>query len=105
MANVLSITVERLYDNDPDLSWLDATDDDMGTGFEAYASERKKSYGDEWWMIGIRASAQVAIGGVPYTITSTGLWGIESDSEEDQLVQIGEEEIRELHGILEEMGL
>ena len=95
------ITVERLWDDDPDLSWLDQTDDQMGDGFEDAARERTEGYrrGD-WHMIGIRAYADVYVNGVRQRLTSAGLWGIESDSDEDYLRSIEEEERDELAEII-----
>jgi hypothetical protein len=47
---------------------------------------------DEWWFIGIRARAEVCIvrngTGVYHTLTSAGLWGIESDSGEDYFAAV-----------------
>lgn len=103
------ISVLRLDDSDPDLSWLDQTDDEMGEGFEAQAAERKASYGDDWEMIGIRATAQVLIpmGGASnmQTIESPGLWGVESDSTDEYLHQIEDEQLDELRGILDALGI
>jgi hypothetical protein len=57
-----------------------------------------------WEFIGIGAKAEVVIGSVCQTITSGGLWGIESDSEEDYLKEEEENQLAELRGILHEMG-
>jgi hypothetical protein len=50
----------------------------------------------EWSMIGIRAKASITIirngVGTIYTMTSAGLYGVESDSGEDYLNEIFEEE-------------
>lgn len=57
-----------------------------------------------WYFLGLRATAEVVIGGVSQKITSGGLWGIESDSGADYLREIGTEQLTELAEVLEEMG-
>ena len=55
-----------------------------------------------WYYIGIRAEAAVSVdgnnpqGGVTQTITSGGLWGIESDSGRDYLESVEKEELADL---------
>ena len=44
------------------------------------------------------------VAGVCQTITSGGLWGIESDSTPDYLSEIGQEEIEQLQEILQALG-
>ena len=58
----------------------------------------------DWSFIGIRAQAEVVVDGVCQSITSGGLWGIESDSEESYLSSVEEEELTSLRGILHELG-
>ncbi len=58
----------------------------------------------EWGFIGIRAQAEIAVCGVCQTITSGGLWGIESDSEEEVFREEAREQLAELRGILNELG-
>jgi hypothetical protein len=101
----IRITVERLIDDDPDLSWLDQTDDVMGEGWQAQADERKERYNDgDWQMLGIRATATwlAPMGGasILQTITSGGLWGIESDSDPAYLAQIEDEQIEDVRQIM-----
>ncbi len=104
MITIDTIRTVTLDDQDPDLSWLDQTDDQMGEGFEADANDRKDSYGDSWAMIGIRAEADVVIAGTVQTIISPGLWGIESDSSRDYLKEVETEELQQLADILIELG-
>jgi hypothetical protein len=67
--------------------------------------ERMEAYNaDDWSFIGIRAQAEIAIGGVCQTITSGGLWGIESDSDESYFREVEHEELNQLRGILHELG-
>jgi hypothetical protein len=63
----------------------------------------------EWSMLGIKAEAEtvIEIGGGNWkldTITSGGLWGLESDSDEKYLKEIEAEQLAELKGYLKEYG-
>ena len=53
----------------------------------------------------MRAEADVVIGGVVQTLTSGGLWGIESDSGEEYIEEVAGEEYSELRKILTEVGV
>lgn len=100
-----SITVRRQPDLDPDLSWLEQTDEQMGEGFEASSRERLEAYNrGDWEMVGVDAVAEVVIGGVIQTIQSGGLWGIETDSDESYFTEVANEELASLAGILAEIG-
>lgn len=59
---------------------------------------------DDWQYIGVKAQAEIVIDEVCQKITSGGLWGIESDSEESYLKEVESEEMAELRGILYELG-
>lgn len=104
------VTLERLDDDSPDLSWLEQTDKEMGEGFEAQSKARLESYGDSWFMIGIRAKAQVSYPCGPNgerrldSFTSGGLWGIESDSGESYLKSIEADELEDLASHLNRFG-
>jgi hypothetical protein len=51
----------------------------------------------EWCFIGIRAEAEVQVGSdVVQRITSGGLWGVESDSDKDNLESTAREELAQL---------
>jgi hypothetical protein len=67
--------------------------------------ERATAYNDgDFGFIGIRAQAEIVIGGVCQTITSGGLWGIESDSEESYIKSVEQDELADLRGILHNLG-
>jgi hypothetical protein len=84
-----------MFDPFPDASYLEAE------GFH----ERREQYDNgDFGFIGIRAEAEIVVAGVCQTITSGGLWGIESDSTPDYLSEIGQEEIEQLQEILQELG-
>jgi hypothetical protein len=63
---------------------------------------------DEWHFVGIQAVAHVLIvrngTGTSYTLTSPGLWGIESDSGQDYFDEVFEEEKATLLADLTAMG-
>ena len=92
---ILKISIERDIDEDPDTSYLEQD------GFEKRLAEYRNS---DFWFIGIRAKAAVAINSTWQQVTSGGLWGIESDSDPEYLKSIELEELNSLRGILHELG-
>ena len=67
--------------------------------------ERRQQYDNgDFGFIGIQAEAEIVVAGVCQTITSGGLWGIESDSTPDYLSEIEQEEIEQLQEILHALG-
>lgn len=111
MSNVkVTVTFKReeCDDNNPDLSWLEQTDAQMGEGFEAQSTKRLAEYNrGDWHMIGIRAVAtiQVERGNFTtcYELSSPGLWGIESDSEQSYLESVFKDECSVLQADIEAM--
>ena len=84
-------------------------------GTEEYQKYGKQDYdrmeglnAGHWWFIGIGAKAQVVTtktgAGVVQTITSGGLWGIESDSDNAYLRQVEDEQLTELVEELKRLG-
>lgn len=64
---------------------------------------------NEWWYVGIRAEAVIETSDEGSTwlrqaITSGGVWGIESDSDDEYFSEIGGEELDQLKGTLLELG-
>lgn len=92
---ILSIKVERLFDNDADTSYLEQE------GFEDRLDQYRR---DVFTFIGIRAKAEISIDGLCQTITSGGLWGIEDDSDEAYLSTIESDEITGLCNQLSALG-
>jgi hypothetical protein len=87
-------------DEYPDLSWLD---DDAGR-------ERLDAFRDgSWHMVGIQAAATVLIPlgdhFVAQTVISPGLFGIESDSDEDHFDAVFAEECASLAAMLAAIGV
>ena len=64
---------------------------------EAY--ERK-----QWCFVGLRAEAKIVVNGICQTISSGGLWGIESDSEDAYFAEVAQEELHSLADLLTELG-
>jgi hypothetical protein len=63
----------------------------------------------DWYFLGISAEAKISVPsgyqtGTLQTITSGGLWGIESDSEDSYLESIEQEELSELRSQLKALG-
>ena len=94
---VESITIRRIMDEQPDLS--------------EYGEERmdKYNYGG-WYSMGIRAECVVSrrVGGGNRrleTFTSGGLWGIESDSGDDYLNEVAQDELDDLKEHLKAFGI
>jgi hypothetical protein len=84
------------HDEDPDTSYLEQDE------FE----ERLAAYQNgDFTFVGVRAEADVVIGGVSQTLTSGGLWGIESDSGKEYIEEVAGEEYSELRKILTEVGV
>lgn len=79
--------IDIIGDENPDVSYLEQE------GFE----ERLAAYRNgDFGFIGIRASVQISIPHgkcfILQSFESPGLWGIESDSDNDYLKSVGEEE-------------
>lgn len=105
MSNAInSIEIRQEIDTDPDLSWLDQTDEQMGAGFEKRSAARKASYGDDWHMVGVYAIAGITVRGVTQAIETGGLWGTESDSDASHFAEIAKEQYDELAAMLRELG-
>lgn len=98
-ADGFYITFERITEHDPDADPREYLfqDPDYKTEDQARLDAWQN---DEWHFIGIQAKATCLIvrngTGVYYTLTSPGLWAIESDSDESYLESVYEEEIATL---------
>ena len=104
-----SISCQQIFDVDGDISWLQQYDINSKDSEERkYALQDKKRleayYNDEWYFIGIQAVAEIRINGISQTISSGGLYGIESDSGDEYLDEVFEEQKEELKDNLLELG-
>jgi hypothetical protein len=91
---------ELLPDDCPDASYLEQE------GFEDRLAEYQRG---EFGFIGIRAAVELPIpfgkGHILQKIESPGLWGIESDSGDDYLASVFQEESDILADMLAELGV
>jgi len=94
---------EYRYFNSSDNYTGELPEDRRKYTLQDYARAESLNRGD-WYYIGIRAVADVVIGGVCQTLASGGLWGIESDSGEDYLAEVGRDELAELKKVLYDLG-
>jgi hypothetical protein len=95
LNRISRIAAKQMFDPFPDASYLEAE------GFQ----ERRQQYDNgDFGFIGIQAEAEIVVAGVCQSITSGGLWGIESDSTPDYLSEIEQEEIEQLQEILQALG-
>lgn len=79
-------------DPNPDISYLDQRD----------FAERKAEYRRNGFsFVGVRIEAELTIAGTPQTLTSPGLWGVESDT----VAQIADGEWTCLRGVLKTVGV
>jgi hypothetical protein len=83
-------------DPDPDVSYLAQED---------LAERRTAHERGEFGLVGVRVEADVFIEGTEQTLTSPGLWGVESDLSEDELDQLVAEEWSALRAVLKAVGV
>lgn len=107
-----SIKIVVTIDEYPDLSYLDQfenSQDPEECKYYERDQERKRQYNDGYWnCIAIQAQATIQIEQTNitpkcwtlHTITSPGLWGIESNSGNDYFMEIAAEEVDGLHADL-----
>jgi hypothetical protein len=81
-----TVTFRILPDEDPDIGYLEQP------GFENRAAEYDRG---DFGFVGLRAEVTIhdPRSGVLTTVSSAGLWGIESDSGEEYFRQVGAEEL------------
>ncbi len=95
-AKLEGVRVVVEHDPDPDTSYLEQ---------EGYEEQLAAYQNGDFTFVGVRAEADVVIGGVVQTLTSAGLWGIESDSGKEYIEEVANEEYSELRKILTEVGV
>jgi hypothetical protein len=93
---VRAIRARVLRDEDPDASYLDDPEN---------ADRRAEFERGDFAFVGVRAEAEVVVEGVSQTLTSGGLWGIESDSGEEYVREVAAEEYGDLRKILTSIGV
>jgi hypothetical protein len=95
-AELRSIRVVVEHDPDPDISFLEQDEFD-----ERLAAYKR----GEFDFVGVRAEAEVIVEGIVQTLTSGGLWGVESDSGEEYITEIAVEEYEQLRKVLKTIGV
>jgi hypothetical protein len=97
MKPILSkITIRHIPDSDPDTSYLEQE------GFENRLLAYRRG---EFEYIGIRAEAEILTRGCYQSITSAGIWGVESDSHPNYISTLEREQLEELNGYLDDLGV
>lgn len=96
VVRLQAIRVVFEQDPEPDASYLDQDE------FEDRRAEYKRG---RFNFVSARAEAEVNIEGVLQTLTSGGLNGIESDSEQEYLDEIIAEEWKTLRNVLKTVGV
>lgn len=101
--------IERVYvlttlDESPDLSWLEQDYNDPSITpeeallYRAQDAERLAAYNSgDWYMVGVQLAAEVVLerpGRVDevITLTTPGIWGVESDSGEDYFRSLADDD-------------
>jgi hypothetical protein len=104
-----SISCQQIFDGDGDISWLQQYDiNSKDIEERKYALQDKKRleayYNDEWHFVGVQVVAEIRIDGLLQTISSGGLWGIESDSGNEYFDEVFEEQKEQLKDVLLQLG-
>lgn len=121
-AKLANIEIVFDYDSDPDLSYLEQDYADVKSPvkrnqYRKQDRERLAAYNaGDWHMVYLYAKATVAVdtGADPahnvnwitrQTLQSGGIGGVESDAGRDYLTELAREQLAELKGIVEAMGI
>lgn len=99
-------------DFDPNASWIPAeVTDKQHYWHDTMTKNAKQDYArmcslvnGDFEFISIVAKTEIVIGNICQNVTSGGLWGIESDSEESYLKEEEQNQLAELRGVLHELG-
>lgn len=109
--------IRRIFDDNPDLSYLEQDYHECGpvdsAKYQAQDRARLEAYNNgEWVMKGVRAECEylIPVNSVPpsyiiQTLTSGGLWGIESDSDEEYFKSVEQEELDQLKDYCTTLGI
>lgn len=115
MKVTVTFKMQKTDDTNADVSYLqDTASNYLGCTVEEIEEYVRQDearlaayYANEWHMIGIRAVATIWIERegylTNYTITSPGIWGIESDSGDDYLAEVYADEQAILRADIEAM--
>jgi len=95
-AELRSVRILITADEYPDASYLEQ--DEFEERLDAY--ER-----GDFSLVGVRAEAEVTIEGIAQTLKSSGLYGIESDSEQEYFDEVFDQEWSQLRSVLKTVGV
>jgi len=105
-ATLDSVTIEVVGDQDPETSYLDQAE---------FADRRAEYRRGDFDFVGVRLIAEIVIPGgyvdgrssfsITQTITTPGLWSIESDSGEDYFRSVADDEAETLREMLAELNV
>jgi len=129
MKQITKVSIKYIVDPSPDLSWLETTVEDetivdscrySDKDIAQYGIEQVQEWieqdrrrlaecGETWYMTGIFAEATVQTSAdcriwMHNTIRSSGIWSIESDSNDAHLRELEAEQFEELRSILADRG-
>ncbi len=93
---IREVRIVTRFDDDPDTSYLEQE------GFEDRLEEYRRG---DFAFIGLWTEADVIIEGIIQTLSSGGLWGIESDSQRSYVDEVAKEELSQLRDVLEGIGV
>jgi len=91
-----SVRVLVLPDEDSDTSFLDQ---------DEFEDQKQAFQRGDFSFVGVVAKAEIVVDGIVQTITSGGLWGIESDSDKTYIAEVAGEEYGDLRRILKTLGV
>jgi hypothetical protein len=88
----------------PSQNYSDCTPDEIRTYIAQDYQRMERLNAGDWSYIGIRAEAEVTVDDTVQTVSSGGLWGIESDSDSQYIASVASDELASLRDILHELG-
>lgn len=95
-AELLSVTVVVAEDPSPETSYLDQ---------EEFVERKAEYESGAFHLIGVRIEAEARIESTTQVLKSPGLWGIESDTEQDEIDRIVADEWDVLRAVLKTVGV
>ena len=103
MYTIRKVTIAKIHETSPDLSYYEPGADE-GPEVAAQCKARLDDYDrQEWYVMGLRAEVELLHladpadkSGTLHTLSSGGLWGVESDSGEEYLREVAGEELADL---------
>lgn len=104
-ARVTALRVVIIDDETPDVSWLDGARCDNATDRAADAARLAAFNRGDWRMTGVRIEAAVIVNGTIQSVSTPGLWGVESDASAEYIKDVAADEYVTLKEILATLGI